>query len=69
MIVDLIAVAVGTIPAIVYVGFFAYKVPSTPLTIIVVFVLCLMLYSFYAEMRGAAATASSRTENEAPPTV
>lgn len=68
MIVDLIAIAIGAISAIVYIGFFAIKVPSVPLTVIVIFVLCLMLYSFYVDMRESNAAASSRANNDAPPT-
>jgi hypothetical protein len=51
MIVDLIAMVIGVVSSIIYVGFFAIKVPSLPLTIIVVFVLGLMAYSFYTDMR------------------
>lgn len=51
MIVDLIAIAIGVVASIVYIGFFAIKVPSLPLAIIVLFVLGLMVYSFYTDMR------------------
>jgi hypothetical protein len=51
MIVDLIAMVIGAVGAIIYIGFFAIKVPSLPLSIIVIFVLSLMLYSFYTDMR------------------
>jgi hypothetical protein len=51
MIVDFIAAIVGIVGAVIYVGFFAIKVPSLPLTCIVVFVLALMIYSFYTDLR------------------
>jgi hypothetical protein len=47
--IDLIAIAIGVIPAIVYVGFFAIKVPSLPLAVIVICCLALMVYSFYTD--------------------
>jgi hypothetical protein len=50
MIVDFIAMIVGIAGAVLYVGFFAVKVPSLPLTCIVVFVLALMIYSFYTDV-------------------
>ncbi len=49
--INIIANAVGALGATVFVGFFAYKVDKLPLTIIVVFCLALMIYSFYDDMR------------------
>lgn len=50
MVVNLVANIIGAIGAIVFVGFFAYKVGEPPLTIIVVLCLALMIYSFYDDM-------------------
>ncbi len=50
VVVNLIANIIGAIGAIVFVGFFAYKVGEPPLTIIVVLCLALMIYSFYDDM-------------------
>jgi len=50
-VVNIIANIFGAIGAIVFVGYFAYKVDEPPLTIIVVLCLCLMVYSFYDDMR------------------
>ena len=49
--VNIIANIFGAIGAIVFVGYFAYKVDEPPLTIIVVLCLCLMVYSFYDDIR------------------
>ena len=51
MIVNLVANIIGAVGAIVFVGFFAYKVGEPPLTIIVVLCLALMIYSFYDDMK------------------
>jgi hypothetical protein len=50
-VVNIIANIVGALGAIVFVGYFAYKVDEPPLSIIVVLCLCLMVYSFYDDMR------------------
>ncbi|HEY9454587.1 MAG TPA: hypothetical protein VIR82_18085 [Bradyrhizobium sp.] len=62
--IDLIAIAIGVIPAILYIGFFALKVPSTPLTVIVVISLALMVYSFFTDMRSANTAARVRADRE-----
>ena len=49
--VNIFANILGALGAIVFVGYFAYKVEEPPLTIIVVICLCLMVYSFYDDMR------------------
>ena len=49
--INLIANTIGALGAIVFVGFFAYKVEQPPLTIIVIVCLALMVYSFYDDMR------------------
>jgi hypothetical protein len=50
-VVNIIANIVVALGAIVFVGYFAYKVDEPPLSIIVVLCLCLMVYSFYDDMR------------------
>jgi hypothetical protein len=50
-VVNIIANIFGALGAIVFVGFLAYKIDRLPLTVIVVFCLCLMVYSFYDDMR------------------
>jgi uncharacterized membrane protein len=50
-VVNIIANIFGALGAIVFVGYFAYKLAEPPLTIIVVVCLCLMVYSFYDDMR------------------
>jgi hypothetical protein len=62
-VVNLIANTVGAVGAIVYVGFFAYKVDKLPLIIIVVCCLALMVYSFYHDMINDRAIARARAEN------
>lgn len=64
---NLIANIVGALGAIVYVGFFAYKVNELPLSIIVVICLCLMVYSFFDDMRKDRAIARARRENGRSP--
>ena len=51
VIVNLIANIVGAGGAILFVGFFAYKVDKLPLIVIVTFGLALMVYSLYDDMR------------------
>ena len=62
--VNIIANIVGALAAIVFVGFFAYKVDKLPLIIIVVFVLCLMVYSFYDDMRNDRTIAQFHSRND-----
>ena len=50
-VINIIANIIGALGAIVFVGFFAYKVDKLPLTIIVVVCLGLMVYSFYDDVR------------------
>jgi hypothetical protein len=52
----------GALGAIVYVGFFAYKVGAPPLDIIVTCCLALMVYSFYDDIREERAKARARNE-------
>ena len=49
--IDWILIFISIIPAVLYVGFFAYSVPSVPLTVIVVSCLIMMVYSFYTDMQ------------------
>jgi hypothetical protein len=63
-VVNIIANIFGALSAIVFVGFFAYKVDKLPLIVIVVFVLCLMVYSFYDDMRNDRAIAQFHTRND-----
>lgn len=62
--IDLIAAAIGIIPATIYVGYFAIKVPSVPLTIIIVVTLGLMIYSFFADRQNAKTIARIRASEE-----
>jgi UDP-N-acetylmuramyl pentapeptide phosphotransferase/UDP-N-acetylglucosamine-1-phosphate transferase len=55
--INLLASIIGIAGAIVYVGFFAYKVDAPPLMIIVACCLALMVYSFYDDWREARARA------------
>jgi hypothetical protein len=50
-VVNIFANIFGALGAIVFVGYFAYAVDEPPLTIIVALCLCLMVYSFYDDMR------------------
>lgn len=59
----LVASIVGALGAITYIGYFAYKVNELPLSVIVVVCLCLMVYSFYDDMRKDQAVARARREN------
>ena len=61
--VNLIANIVGALGAIVFVGFFAYKVDRIPLIIIVACCLALMIYSFYDDMRNDRTLAQLRRKN------
>jgi len=49
--ITLLANIVGGVLAIVFVGYFAYSVNQTPLTIIVVACLALMVFALYKEAR------------------
>lgn len=49
--INIFANIFGAIGAIVFVGFLAFKIDKLPLTVIVVFCLALMIYSFYDDMR------------------
>jgi hypothetical protein len=64
-VVNLIANIVGALGAIVFVGFFAYKVDRFPLILIVAFCLALMIYSFYDDMRNDRTLAQLRRKNGA----
>ena len=61
--VNLIANIIGSLGAIVFVGFFAYKIDKLPLIIIVGFCLALMLFSFYQDMRNDRTLAQLRGKN------
>lgn len=62
--IDLIAAAIGIIPAIIYVGYFAIKVPSVPLTVIIVATLGLMIYSFFTDRRDTNTIARIRADEK-----
>ena len=49
--INIIANVFGALGAIVFVGFLAYKIDKLPLTVIVVFCLALMIYSFYDDLK------------------
>ena len=51
MLINIFSCVIGAAGAIVYVGFFAYKVEAPPLIIIVAGCLSLMVYSFYDDLR------------------
>jgi hypothetical protein len=61
--VNLVANVIGALSAIVYVGFFAYKIDRLPLTIIVIVCLGLMVHAFYEDTRKDRAVARARREN------
>jgi hypothetical protein len=65
-VINIVANIFGALGAIVFVGFFAYKVNQLPLIIIVIFCLALMLYSFYDDMRNDRTIARIRGENGGP---
>lgn len=60
--VNIFAYIFGACGAILYVGFFAYKVEAPPLDIIVTCCLALMVYSFYDDIREERAKARARNE-------
>jgi hypothetical protein len=62
-VVNIIANTFGAVGAIVFVGFLAYKIEKLPLTIIVVVCLCLMVYSFYDDIRSERNNARIRANN------
>jgi hypothetical protein len=62
-VVNILANIVGALGAIVFVGYFAYKVEEPPLTIIVVLCLCLMVYSFYDDVRNDRTIAQFHKDN------
>jgi hypothetical protein len=62
-VINIIANIFGALGAIVFVGFFAYKVNQLPLIIIVVVCLALMLYSFYDDMRNDRTIAQFHKDN------
>jgi hypothetical protein len=62
--IDLIAPALGIIPATIYIGYFAIKVPSVPLTIIIVATIGLMIYSFFSDRQNAKTIARIRAGEE-----
>lgn len=62
---NVIAMIGGALGAIVYVGFFAYKVDKLPLIIIVAFCLSLMAYSFFDDWRNEQGSARARGANNA----
>lgn len=59
--VNLIANTIGALGSIVFAGFLAYKIDKLPLSIIVAAALCLMVYSFYDDMRNDRAAARARS--------
>lgn len=63
-VVNIIAYIVGACGAILYVGFFAYKVEAPPLDIIVTCSLALMVYSFYDDWREDRAKARANRDYE-----
>ena len=60
--VNLIANIIGAAASITFVGFLAYKIDKLPLSIIVAATLCLMVYSFYDDMRNDRAAARARND-------
>lgn len=61
--INLIGNIIGAFGAILFVGFFAYKVHKTAMIVIVVVCLCLMLYALYDDMRNDRAIARARNED------
>ena len=59
----ILPIALGALGAIVYVGYFAYKVEELPLSVIVAGGLALMVYSFYDDMRNERKIARYRAGN------
>ena len=62
--VNIIANTIGALGAIVFIGYFSYRVAEPPLIIITVVCMALMVYSFYDDMRRDQAVARIRSENE-----
>jgi hypothetical protein len=62
-VVNIFANIIGAVGASVFVGYFAYKVAEPPLIIIVVVCLCLMIYSFYDDMRNDRTIAQFHRDN------
>jgi hypothetical protein len=60
---NLISNIVGAIAAIIFVGYFAYKVNELPLTIIVIVGLALMVYALYEDMLDDRILARFRARN------
>ncbi len=61
--VNIIANIIGALGAIVFIGYFSYKVAEPPLIVITIFSMALMVYSFYDDMRNDQAMARIRSEN------
>jgi hypothetical protein len=62
-VINIVANIFGALGAIVFVGFLAYKIDKLPLTVIVVVCLCLMVYSFYDDMRNDRTIAKFHKDN------
>jgi hypothetical protein len=62
-VINIVANIFGALGAIVFVGFLAYKIDKLPLTVIVVACLCLMVYSFYDDMRNDRTIAKFHKDN------
>ena len=62
----ILATLFGALCAVIYVGFFAYKVDKLPLIVIVAVCLGLMVYSFYDDLRNDRTIAQIRAENDKP---
>ncbi|MGH6725446.1 MAG: hypothetical protein ACREB8_02725 [Pseudolabrys sp.] len=60
--INIIANIFGALSAIVFVGYFAFKVGQPPLSIIVVLCLALMVYSFYDDIRNDRTIAQFRSD-------
>ena len=60
---NVIANIIGALASITFVGFFAYEVDQTPLTIIVLLSVGLMVYSFYDDARNDRANTRMRSKN------
>ncbi len=59
----IVANIIGALGAILFVGYFAYKVNELPLSIIVIFCLSLMVYSFFDDAKKDRAVALALREN------
>lgn len=51
MLLDIFASVIGAFGAILYIGFFAYKVGAPPLMIIAICCMLPMVVAFYADLR------------------